>query len=62
MVPLVLVAAVLLLIVTEKPLVSTIERDILPESLGIDGANMVVLPHRHGETEEATAAPGPTSR
>jgi EmrB/QacA subfamily drug resistance transporter len=62
MVPLVLVAAILLLFVTEKPLATTIERDILPESLEIDGANMVVLPHRHGETEEATAAPGPTNR
>jgi EmrB/QacA subfamily drug resistance transporter len=62
MVPLVLVAAILLLFVTEKPLATTIERDILPESLEIDGANMVVLPPRHGETQEATAAPGPTNR
>jgi len=40
-VPLVIVAAILLCFVKEKPLATTIERDILPESLEIDGASSV---------------------
>ena len=43
MVPLVIGAAILLMFVTEKPLATTIERDILPESLEIDGASSVAL-------------------
>lgn len=38
MVPLVLVAVVLLVFVKEKPLATTIERDVVPQSLDIDGA------------------------
>ena len=41
MVPLVVVAAILLCFVKEKPLATTIERDILPESLEVDGASSV---------------------
>ena len=44
MVPLVLVAAVLLAFVHEKPLATTVERDIPAESLEIDGATSVYLP------------------
>jgi EmrB/QacA subfamily drug resistance transporter len=47
MVPLMLVATVLLFFVIEKPLATTIERDVLPESLEIDGATRVNL----GEAE-----------
>jgi EmrB/QacA subfamily drug resistance transporter len=43
MVPLVIVAVILLAFVKEKPLATTIERDILPESLEIDGATRVNL-------------------
>jgi EmrB/QacA subfamily drug resistance transporter len=43
MVPLMLVATVLLFFVIEKPLATTIERDVLPESLEIDGATRVNL-------------------
>lgn len=43
MVPLVVLAAVLLCFVQEKPLATTIERDILPESLEVDGATRVHL-------------------
>jgi EmrB/QacA subfamily drug resistance transporter len=43
MVPIVLVGLVLLVFVQEKPLATTIERDILPESLEIDGSNSAVL-------------------
>jgi EmrB/QacA subfamily drug resistance transporter len=43
MVPLVLIAAVLLCFVQEKPLATTIERDILPETLEIDGMTSVRL-------------------
>ena len=43
MVPLVAVAAVLLLFIKEKPLATTIERDILPETLDVDGASSVAL-------------------
>ena len=43
MVPLVLIAVVLLCFVQEKPLATTIERDILPETLEIDGMTTVRL-------------------
>ncbi len=43
MVPLVLIAAVLLCFVQEKPLATTIERDILPETLEIDGMTTLRL-------------------
>ena len=43
MVPLVLIAVVLLSFVKEKPLATTIERDILPETLEIDGMTLVSL-------------------
>ena len=43
MVPLVVVAVVLLCFVKEVPLATTIERDILPESLEIDGGTFVRL-------------------
>jgi hypothetical protein len=43
MVPLVIVAVILLAFVKEKPLATTIERDILPEPLEIDGATRVNL-------------------
>jgi len=39
MVPLVIVGLILLVFVVEKPLATSIERDILPESLEIDGGN-----------------------
>ncbi|ARC57754.1 Multidrug resistance protein 3 [Frondihabitans sp. 762G35] len=45
MVPLVLVAAVLLLFVKEKPLATTIERDTTAVSLETDGATRVQLDH-----------------
>jgi EmrB/QacA subfamily drug resistance transporter len=51
MVPLVLVAAVLLCFVTEKPLATTIERDAVATSLEIDGASRTGL----GTTGTATA-------
>ena len=43
MVPLVLIAVVLLCFVDEKPLATTIERDILAETLEIDGLTVVSL-------------------
>lgn len=43
MVPVVLIAVVLLAFVNHKPLATTIERDILPETLEIDGANTIAL-------------------
>jgi EmrB/QacA subfamily drug resistance transporter len=43
MVPLMVVAAILLLFVVEKPLATTIEHDTLPETLEIDGATRVNL-------------------
>ncbi|MDO8731178.1 MAG: MDR family MFS transporter [Actinomycetota bacterium] len=43
LVPIVLVAVLLLCFVHEKPLSTTIERDILPESLEIDGRSSVLL-------------------
>ncbi len=49
MVPLVIVAAVLLVFVQEKPLATSIERDVLPETLEIDGATLVELEHHPQE-------------
>ncbi|MCU1513921.1 MAG: transporter, partial [Microbacteriaceae bacterium] len=49
MVPIVLVAVVLLCFVKEKPLATTIERDILPASLEIDGATRVNLDADHAD-------------
>ncbi len=46
LVPIVLVAVFLLCFVHEKPLSTTIERDILPESLEIDGRSSVLLTDR----------------
>jgi len=43
MVPLILIAVVLLCFVKEKPLATTIERDIVPETLEIDGMTNVHL-------------------
>lgn len=43
MVPLVLVAVILLMFVKEKPLRTSVERDIAPESLAIDGSDAVYL-------------------
>jgi EmrB/QacA subfamily drug resistance transporter len=43
MVPLLIVAVVILCFVREKPLATTIERDILPESLEVDGASSLSL-------------------
>ncbi|TFD55506.1 DHA2 family efflux MFS transporter permease subunit [Cryobacterium frigoriphilum] len=63
MVPLVVVAVILLCFVTEKPLATTIERDILPESLEIDGGNTVHLTSarlaatNQTSTDQATDAP-----
>jgi len=64
MVPLVIVAAILLCFVKEKPLATTIERDILPESLEVDGASSVAittaaidLEARTTSGEEPVAAP-----
>lgn len=54
MVPLMLVATVLLLFVIEKPLATTLDRDVLPESFEIDGATRVNL-----DTEDVTAASQP---
>jgi hypothetical protein len=39
MVPLVIVGLILLVFVVEEPLATSIERDILPESLEIDGGS-----------------------
>jgi len=61
MVPLALVAAVLLMFVIEKPLATTVQRDILPETLDIDGATSVLLPEHEPEPDSANSAdnPGP---
>lgn len=62
MVPLVLIAVVLLSFVKEKPLATTIERDILPETLEIDGMTLVSLdqlndsPDQPDEDEHADMA------
>lgn len=62
MVPLVLVGAILLLFVNEKPLATSIERDILPDTLEIDGANYVVLPPGHDQATEGSSPLGTNSR
>jgi EmrB/QacA subfamily drug resistance transporter len=54
MVPLMLVAAVLLCFVIEKPLATTLDRDILPESLEIDGETLVNLDTATIASTEAT--------
>lgn len=43
MIPLIVIAVVLLVFVKEVPLRTTVERDIMPESLEIDGNNAVLL-------------------
>lgn len=43
MIPLVVVADILLYFVKEIPLRTSVERDILPESLEIDGNNALIL-------------------
>jgi len=53
MVPVILIAVVLLCFVNEKPLATTIERDILPEMLEIDGMTNVRLE----ETADSEDAP-----
>jgi EmrB/QacA subfamily drug resistance transporter len=57
MVPLVIVGLVLLLFVIEKPLATTIERDILPESLEIDGGNWELLESHPDRAAGAGPAP-----
>ena len=52
MVPLVLVAAILLCFVQEKPLATTIERDIVPESLEVNGANHVHLDQEPANSDD----------
>jgi EmrB/QacA subfamily drug resistance transporter len=54
MVPVILIAAVLLCFVDEKPLATSIERDILPETLEVDGMTNVRLAEA-AETEDAPA-------
>jgi EmrB/QacA subfamily drug resistance transporter len=51
MVPLILIAVILLCFVKEKPLATTIERDIVPETLEIDGMTNVRL-EEPSNTEE----------
>jgi hypothetical protein len=59
MVPLVILAVALLCFIHEKPLATTIERDILPESLEIDGMTNVRLENvSDSDSEEASAAGG----
>lgn len=55
LVPLVIAAALLLCFVEEKPLATTIERDILPETLEIDGATHVRLEDAEEAPATATA-------
>ncbi|MFA7323543.1 MAG: MDR family MFS transporter [Candidatus Nanopelagicales bacterium] len=63
MVPIVLIAVVLLCFVHEKPLSTTIERDVLPESLEIDGMTNVRLhyPLNEDGQEDAEAPSGLSS-
>ena len=53
----VLIAAVLLSFVQEKPLATTIERDILPETLEIDGMTSVRL----DQSGDGQATPDPVA-
>jgi hypothetical protein len=55
MVPVILVAMVLLCCVDEKPLATSIERDILPETLEIDGLTVVRL-EGPADTEDLSPA------
>ncbi|WP_082487284.1 MDR family MFS transporter [Leifsonia sp. Root112D2] len=57
MVPLILVALILLCFIKEEPLATTIERDVLPESLDIDGGNHVHLDTAGLELVDAVGAP-----
>lgn len=53
MVPLVIITVILLMFVDEKPLATTIERDILPETLETDGSSHAYLhPHVTREPSE----------
>jgi EmrB/QacA subfamily drug resistance transporter len=61
LVPLVIVATVLLCFIIEKPLATTIERDILPESLETDGATYVRLEPDATQTR-ADADPAASAR
>jgi EmrB/QacA subfamily drug resistance transporter len=61
MVPLVLVAVVLLCFVQEKPLATTIERDILPETLEIDGMTSLRL-EESGQGQDVTALVSSSTR
>ena len=56
MVPLVIVGLVLLVFVVEKPLATSIERDILPESLEIDGGSWDLI-----DSDAASGSERPTS-
>ena len=49
MVPIVILGLILLAFVVEKPLATSIERDIVPESLEIDGGNWELLEPRTAE-------------
>jgi len=61
MVPLVIVGLILLVFVVEKPLATSIERDILPESLEIDGASWDLIDsNAAGDTDRTKL--GTTSR
>ncbi len=62
MVPLVIVAAILLCFVVEKPLATSIERDILPQSLETDGATFVTLETSEIDVVDVVEAPAPHSR
>ncbi|KJL30561.1 MDR family MFS transporter [Microbacterium oxydans] len=63
MVPLVVVAAILLLLVKEEPLATTIERDIPSESLDSDGADSITLSSAPAEprTSEPRKVTSPTT-
>lgn len=54
MVPLILIAVVMLCFIKEEPLATTIERDILPETLEIDGMTNCHLSHQE-EPEDGSA-------
>ena len=58
MVPLIIVAVILLCFVTEKPLATTIEHDVLPETLETDGATSV----RPAAAAEQAAEPAASAR
>ncbi|MDP2013953.1 MAG: MFS transporter, partial [Actinomycetota bacterium] len=55
LVPIVIVAVLLLCFVHEKPLSTSIQRDILPESLEIDGRSSVLLDDRLDDTDNSRA-------